>query len=141
MAIEGSTVHDALIRPLESQAAGDKTRMPIYRYVDQLLGRIGLVERIELRREESPRLQLRSEADELWALVEGNCTFVWADKRDDSPTHGNIQSHHADSPTLVLAPFGVAFGARTDSAATLIRLATHDEKEDASGVTLPWPDL
>jgi hypothetical protein len=44
-------------------------------------------------------------------------------------------------PTIVLAPFGVAFGARAlDSPALLLRLATHDDHEHEGDQALPWEE-
>ncbi|MGA9531209.1 MAG: hypothetical protein WBR18_00685 [Anaerolineales bacterium] len=140
MANQNMSVHDALIRPLELERDSGQAHLAIYRFGDHLLHRIGLIELRQIQEDAPYLLRVRSEADELWALVEGDCTFAWVDERDDSPTHGNTQFHTAESPTIVLAPFGVAFGVRTESTAKLIRLATHDELEDASGVTRPWPE-
>lgn len=133
------TIHDVLIRPLELRHQGAGSRIAAYRFADHLLYRVGLVEQVELAPSKKPQLVQRSQADEVWALTDGACTFAWIDNRPDSPTHDRRQFHFADTPTVVLAPFGVAFGVSTEVGATLIRLATHDEAEDGEPVVLPWP--
>lgn len=133
-------IHDVLIRPLEVRLPDAGSRITLVRFADHLLYRVGLVEMIKLQPGHLPQLVERSEADEVWALVAGACTFAWVDRREDSPTRGQRQLHSANAPTLVLAPFGVAFGVATDSEATLVRLATHDEAEDSGTAVLPWPE-
>jgi dTDP-4-dehydrorhamnose 3,5-epimerase-like enzyme len=72
--------------------------------------------------------------------LEGECLFLWQDLRQDSPTHDVIQREKAATPTLVLAPFGVAFGIHALSESRLLRIAAQDESEVDSGEILPWPE-
>jgi len=92
-----------------------------------------MAEAIELNAGQSLGPQLRAVADEAWALVEGQVEFAWEDRRQGSPTQGRTHLLRCAEPTLVLAPFGVAFACRAvDGPARLLRLASHapDEVED-----------
>lgn len=101
--------------------------LPLLRYSDHLLRRFGLAELHRLRERGERPAQLRPVADELWALVKGSVRFTWRDQRASSPTHGAHYELTCDQPTLVLAPFGVAFGFQAlDGPAELVRLATHE---------------
>ena len=130
-------IHDVLIRPLSTNDGV----MELYRYQDHLLPRIGLVEYVELAPHDPGALRLRRQSDELWMLLDGSCTFLWNDRRSESPSNNIVQRFHTSQPTLVLVPFGVAFGVRTDRTARLIRLAEHDHSEDEGGEKYSWPDL
>jgi hypothetical protein len=126
-------IHDLYVRPLTREATPGGWRLPVLRYTDHLLRRFGLAEVVELRPETAWGPQLRQVADEAWALVEGAVEFAWEDQREGSPTRGQLHNLRCQVPTLVLAPFGVAFSCRAlQGPARLIRLATHapDEIDD-----------
>jgi dTDP-4-dehydrorhamnose 3,5-epimerase-like enzyme len=87
-------------------------------------------------------LRLRVVADEAWALVEGKVEFVWWDLRAGSPTKNGTHRLLASEPTLVMTPFGVAFGVRVlETSSLLVRATTHDEGEHAGDRILRWEDL
>ena len=81
---------------------------------------------------------------EQFAVVDG--TTAWSNGlvgelhlRQDSPSKGHWHHLHAETPTLVLAPFGVAFGCRAlKDPAFLIRLSTHTEGEHSGDREIPW---
>jgi dTDP-4-dehydrorhamnose 3,5-epimerase-like enzyme len=98
-----------------------------------------LAELVRVNSGEPGELRARPVADEIWILVEGNVEFVWHDLRPDSPSVGRVDRLSCNQPTLVLAPFGVAFGYRAlEGAATLLRLATHGESQSEFIRVLPW---
>lgn len=123
-------IHDLFVRPLESEARGPSRALPLLRYSDHLLRRFGLAELHRLPANESHQSAARPVADELWALVSGSVRFEWHDQRDDSPTRGAQYQLECDRPTLVLVPFGVAFGlSALDGPVELVRFATHEDDE------------
>jgi len=135
-------IPDLFCRPLERREADGVFRWPALRDTDPLLHRFGLAEVVRVMPAAVPRLRCRVAADEVWALIEGRVEFLWQDLRPGSPSHGRKHRLTADTPLLVLAPFGVAFGLRAiDGPALLLRLATHaDDDPEASGDReLPWP--
>ncbi|MEW6567901.1 MAG: hypothetical protein AB1449_07000 [Chloroflexota bacterium] len=139
---ERCPIPDLYIRPFSPQQAPGLTRWTALRNTDPLLRRFGLAEVLRRTPEARAYLRLRTAADEVWVLLEGQVEFLWHDLRTRSPSFGIRHHLQADRPLLVLAPFGVAFGVRAQNgAALLLRLATHsDEDPDASGdQELPWP--
>lgn len=125
----GYPIHDLYVRQLEPRAQGDLQLLPLLRYSDHLLRRFGLAELHRLRRQGERPPQVRAVADEVWALVSGSVRFIWRDQRESSPTRGAHYELTCDRPTLVLAPFGVAFGFRAlEGPAELVRLATHEDE-------------
>ena len=126
-------IHDLFVKPLSREDTPAGRRLSVLRYSDHLLRRFGLAEELELEAGQALGPQLRLVADEVWALVEGRVEFTWEDRRPGSPSQGSRHSLHCEQPTLVLAPFGVAFGCRAlEGPARLIRLASHapDEIDD-----------
>src|SRR3990172_1966895 len=103
-------IHDLFVKPLIREAPPAGRRLSVLRYSDHLLRRFGLAEEFELEAGQALGPQLRLVADEVWALVEGRAEFTCEDRRQGSPTQGSRHSLHCEQPTLVLAPFGVAFG-------------------------------
>ena len=82
--------------------------------------------------EQGGRLEKKEEetADEVWALIEGEATFEWEDRRSSSPTSGGKASLAAREPITVLVPFGVAFRVTAGKgAAILLRLSTDADDE------------
>ena len=127
-----AAIHDLFIKPLSREEFASGWRLPLLRYSDHLLRRFGLAEAIQLAAGASLGPIVRRRADEAWALLEGQVEFDWEDQREGSPTRGRRHSLRCDRPTLVLAPFGVAFSCRAlDGPAMLVRLATHAEDESA----------
>jgi dTDP-4-dehydrorhamnose 3,5-epimerase-like enzyme len=111
------------------------------RFEDHLLRRFGLAELVQATPNLSTELRARPIADEIWILIEGRAEFAWQDIRPGSPTEGRKDRLPCGEPTLVLAPFGVAFGFRAlEGNASFLRFATHDEAEGEDITVLPWED-
>ncbi len=131
-------IHDLFIRPLSESSEPGLRRLPVLSDHDHLLRRFGSCEAISLEADATTGLRLRSVSDEIWALMEGSVEFVWHDLRPGSPTRERWDRLVASEPTLVLAPFGVAFGMRgLAERSWLLRIATHADAapEDAE---FPW---
>lgn len=123
-----SAIHDVVLTPLGSTPDGSRA---ILAFEDHLLRRFGSVELIRLGAGEAFRV-LREMADEIWALLDGAADFELTDTRPASPTSGEAQSFHVDSPTRILVPFGVRLRVRPDPTASLLRIMSHSEREDPS---------
>jgi hypothetical protein len=139
---EALPIHDLFIRQIPIKQEGATTRWTALQDGDHLLRRFGLAEVVRAESNHQPSLQVRSVADEVWALLEGQVEFFWHDLRQDSPTHGEEHHTTCENPTLVLAPFGVAFGFRAlAGSALLLRLASHAEGAHDGDQRLPWEGL
>lgn len=133
-----TAIHDVYIRELSASPEPGIQRVTILVDHDHLLRRFGLSEAVWLASGETTGLRVRAVADELWALLEGSVEFVWHDLRAGSPTRDLWHRLVCAQPTLVLAPFGVAFGARgLAERSLLLRLATHAEA-DPDDALIPW---
>jgi hypothetical protein len=133
-------IHDLLVRALTSAELPSWTSMPILRFEDHLLRRFGLAEYLYATESNRPMMRLQPAADEVWALIDGAVEFQWHDLRQNSPSRGKRLRLPCNTPTLVLVPFGVAFGFRVPAGqASLIRLATHSD-EDGEPELFPWED-
>ncbi len=133
-----AAIHDVYIRELSAAHEPGIRRVTILADYDHLLRRFGLSEAVWLGSGEGTGLRVRAVADELWALLEGSVEFVWHDLRPGSPTRDCWQRLVCTQPTLVLAPVGVAFGARgLAERSFLLRLATHAEV-DPDDAEFPW---
>jgi len=131
-------IHDLYARPVSSISTELGEVWHLLRFEDHLLRRFGLAELVRALPGASPRLRARPAADEIWILIEGTAEFVWRDTRSGSPTQGREDRLEYTEPTLVLVPFGVAFGFRTRKGpATLLRIATHTEGEEDIAI-FPW---
>ena len=126
-----SVIHDVLLTPLSTAPAG---RQAILAFEDHLLRRFGSAEVVRLGPGEPFRV-LREKADEIWALLDGAAEFLLEDTRPTSPTLGVKQAVRMDSPARLLVPFGVQLEVRPDPKASLLRIMSHSEREDA-----PLPD-
>ena len=132
-------IHDLYARPVSSISTELGEVWPLLRFEDHLLRRFGLAELVRAFPGASPRLRARPAADEIWILIEGTAEFVWRDTRSGSPTQGREDRLEYTEPTLVLVPFGVAFGFRAKKGpATLLRIATHTEDEEEDIAHFPW---
>ncbi|NIS83254.1 MAG: hypothetical protein GTO14_24325 [Anaerolineales bacterium] len=127
---EGYPIHDLFIRPIEVIEEPGVTRWPALADTDHLLRRFGHAEIVRLQEETKTRLRVREVADEIWALVDGSVEFIWHDLRTNSPSYDRQYRYQCDQPTLVLVPFGVAFGHRLiQPPVTLLRITTHANGE------------
>ncbi len=131
-------IHDLFIRPIREIGEGNHRRLVLLADHDHLLRRFGLSEAVWLGAGGDTGLRVRAIADEVWAVVDGSVEFVWHDLRKDSPTFDRWHHLASIEPTLVLAPFGVAFGVRgLAERSLLMRFATHAEA-DAGDAELQW---
>jgi len=136
---ETQPIHDLFIRELTSEETDGLTKFHVLRADDHLLRRFGQVQVFRKSPGRSETLCLREVADEVWALIEGKVEFAWHDLRQGSPSQDHWHHLRAEKPTLVLAPFGVAFGCRAlEDPALLIRLSTHVEGEHSGDREIPW---
>jgi hypothetical protein len=132
-------IHDLFIQKLETIEEDGRSRLPVLSYDDHLLRRFGYVEMVHIDAMSPKEMQVRAMADEIWALIEGRVRFVWKDLRKTSPTQEETFELIAAEPTLVLAPFGVAFGVEAlNDQALLIRLATHVDGTQEEDRKVPW---
>ncbi len=132
-------IHDLYTRELTAEEIDGSIKFHVLNYEDHLLRRFGQVQVIRKSPGRSETLCMREVADEVWALIEGQVEFAWHDLRQDSPSQGHWHHLRAETPTLVLAPFGVAFGCRAlGDPAFLIRLSTHAEGEHSGDREMPW---
>jgi len=134
-------IPDLCIREIESVHEDGRRRWIGLRDTDHLLRRFGSAEVVRVDPQAAAALRLRSIADEVWTLLEGEVIFRWLDQRDGSPSRGQRHDHQARTPTQVLAPFGVGFGVRAlGGPALLLRVCTHadDDPEGGQATTLPW---
>jgi len=102
---------------------------------DPLLRRFGQVDVVSLA-PGHPLTVLRSKADEVWTILEGQATFSLTDRREDSPTFGQQATLTLDSqaPQAVLVPFGTECRVEAESAARLLRLTTHADDTDPQDI-------
>ncbi|MCJ7825038.1 MAG: hypothetical protein MUP44_09080 [Anaerolineales bacterium] len=136
---ETQPIHDLFIRELTAEETDGLTKFNVLRDDDHLLRRFGQVQGIRKSPGRNETLCLREVADEVWALIEGQVEFTWHDLRQDSPSQDQWHHLRTGTPTLVLAPFGVAFGCRAlEDPAFLIRLSTHAEGEHSGDREIPW---
>ena len=132
-------IQDLFVKTLAASQADGLTRWLALSDQDHLLRRFGLAEVVRVPAGADTGLRLREVADEVWALIEGQVEFVWRDVRSASPTHDHRHRLTCSQPTLVLVPFGVAFGVRSlNSAALLLRLATHVDGAHQGDRSMPW---
>ncbi len=123
-------IHDLYVVRLEVTESAGSIQWQVYRNTNHLLRRFGEAQVIRLLPAATAERRLREMADEVWALLEGKVEFEWHDQREGSPTSGSLFRLTCEEPTLVLVPFGVAFGVRAiDASALLARLMTHEEGE------------
>jgi len=136
---ETKPIHDLYIRELALEETEGLTKFHVLSDEDHLLRRFGQVQVIRKSPGRNEILYLREVADEVWALIEGKVEFAWHDLRQDSPTQDHWHHLHTETPTLILAPFGVAFGCRAlEDSALLIRLCTHAEGVHSGDREIPW---
>jgi hypothetical protein len=134
-------IHDLYVRKLESTITKGVTSLPLLSFDDHLLRRFGFAEKISLAANHQGCMKVREVADEIWVCIEGKVQFHWWDCREDSPTKGQKFELMIEEPTLVLVPFGVAFGIRTmDGPAHVIRFSTHQEGIHEGDKEVPWED-
>jgi mannose-6-phosphate isomerase-like protein (cupin superfamily) len=134
-------IHDLFVRPIEPVTEANVVRWIALRESDQLLRRFGEAEIIRLKPGGRTALTLRPVADEVWAVLEGTVEALWHDHRPRSSTRDARYQTTLRRPTLLLAPFGVAFGVRAvGGGALLARFATHSraDPESADDAQLGW---
>jgi hypothetical protein len=135
-------IHDLHIQsiPIERDAA--LTRWQALRDRDHLLRRFGAAEVLRVEPNTRSRLRIREVADEVWIFLEGKVNFFWHDRREGSPTRDSQYHFIPEEPTLVLVPFGVAFGYTTmNELSLLLRLATHADGEHEGDYEVSWESV
>jgi dTDP-4-dehydrorhamnose 3,5-epimerase-like enzyme len=136
---ERTPIEDIFIRRLQ---VTDEANIKVWHVLgekDHLLRRFEQAEVVHVQTGFEPNMHLRQVADEVWALFKGHIEFVWHDLRPDSPSHDQWQRFTCHQPTLVLVPFGVAFGYRAlNGPATLLRLTTHADGQHTGDQEFPW---
>lgn len=92
---------------------------------DHLLRRFGRCEVVFLDQSRPGLEFVREQADEYWAILDGQAVMDLSDKREDSPSQGEslTLTLTADQPVGVLVPFGVS--CRLTGTARFVRLMTH----------------
>jgi hypothetical protein len=132
-------IHDLYIKNILPIEESGVIRWPTLRDSDHILRRFGFAEVVRVLPESPLKLHVREVADEVWTLCEGRVEFHWHDLRQNSPTYENRYRLICARLTLMLVPFGVAFGYRVlDGPATLLRLATHGEGIHKGDSQIPW---
>ncbi len=135
---EAFPIHDLYIRPLIAAETPRGKAWKLLAEDDHLLRRFGHVEVLQYKHSPAKQLVTREVADEIWALIEGEVEFLWHDLRPSSPSNGTRFHRHAAEPTLVLVPFGVAFGLHVLSPqAWLLRISTHKPGTHSGDQQLP----
>lgn len=118
-------IHDLFVRELVYQGGADVRFLPVLSFEDHLLRQFGNAEFISAETGYSSNSTLNDTADEVWALLRGNVTFYWKDERTNSPTFESEHHQMADTPLLLLVPFGVAFRYQIeDGEALMLRFTT-----------------
>lgn len=118
------------------------THLAILRERDHLLRRFGLLELVDLAPGIDAAFNLRAEADEIWAPVDGAVELSLVDQRPQSPSYGVGMQLTLDAadPQAVLIPFGVAHAFAAAAPARLLRLSTHSRVHplDRQGSIAEW---
>lgn len=131
-------IHDLYIRMFSPVTEPNIIRWPALSDHDHLLRRFGQAEVVRVLPGHKSMLRVREVADEVWILIEGEIEFIWHDRRRDSPSYDQVHRLKGIQPTLMLVPYGVAFGYRAlNGPATLLRLATHADGEHALDQEFP----
>ena len=136
-----SAIYGYFVKKISSAESSLGTTLMLLRETDHLLLRFG--EMMLIRKDPGAECMmiLREAADEIWFLVDGDVEFIWHDLRQDSPTFDQVHKLVCDEPTLVLAPFGVAFGCHAlENPASLIRIATYEEGSQPDNRSFAWEE-
>ena len=128
---DSASIHDLWVQPLPTSRSTSVTRWKLPEGLAPWLRRYGEAEVIRMAAGAHLAPRVRSVADEVWALLDGEVDVVMQDGREESPTRGARVHLHLSEPTLVLVPFGVqsevsSLGARS----WIVRMATHTDSED-----------
>lgn len=125
-------IHDLFMRELFYQEGTDTRCLPVLSFEDHLLRQIGSAEFISAETGYSSKSTLSNTADEVWAVLRGKVTFYCKDERTNSPTFESEYVQMADTPTLLLVPFGVAFRYQVEDGETLMLRFTTDSHFDSN---------
>jgi len=136
---ETQSIFDLYICELTPEETDGLSALRVLGSEDHLLRRFGQLDVIRKSPNSMETMSLREVADEVWALLEGEVEFAWHDLRPDSPSQDHWHHLRTGTPTLILAPFGVAFGCRAlEKPALLLRLSTHAEGTHSGDRVIPW---
>lgn len=117
-------IHDLYIEKLSPGQERSWHSLLAYTFNDHLMKSIGLIELIEMSAGDELPAFVRSQADELWILFQGQARFEWRDQRKKSPTRGAAHSIDADSPVRMLVPFGVQFRVSAEAECSFLRVCS-----------------
>lgn len=138
---EKPPINDLFYRRVQTIEAAGLKRLLALSESDHLLRRFGQVQIIRINPDADVQMRLREVADEIWVLIDGRVEFIWQDLRKDSPSFNRMFHLECVEPTLVLVPFGVAFGQRPlGKPATLLRLSTHVDGQHDGDVAFAAQD-
>lgn len=127
------------MHPLDARQSNEGEILKVLNGSFPLLRRFGSLEALRIQPEETTMMRLRLVADEVYALLEGHILCAWLDKRAYSSSCACYVQSTVSEPTLLLAPFGVAFGLQAlEVPALVLRVATHSLKEQEDLCQLPW---
>lgn len=98
---------------------------------DPLLRRFGQCDYVRLNAGDTLEI-LRQQADEVWAVIVGEAEARLEDRREDSPSYQAVQALELEEtlPKAVLVPFGVRCRMTASTDAVLIRLTTHEDRDN-----------
>ena len=101
-----------------------------------LLRRFGQLELLTLNPEQHSEFRKRQIADEIIFIDQGQVNIRTVDLRLDSPSMGVKMSNDINENSLeaMLVPFGVAYSITTTNGAKIIRLSTHNDKDDEAQI-------
>jgi dTDP-4-dehydrorhamnose 3,5-epimerase-like enzyme len=134
-------IHDLWIRPIRLDTIQAASVWHVLAFEDNVLGRFGSLQVIRLPAGVETPFRVHNRSDEVWGLIEGRAKCAWLDLRPNSPTRDQLYRAEFTQPTAMLAPFGVAFGARAvDGTALLLRVMTESEAQPDEARTLEWPE-
>ncbi len=137
-----SAIYGCFTKKISSADSSLGTTHMLLRESDHLLLRFGELMLIQKDPSAERMMNLREAADEIWFLIDGGVEFIWHDLRQDSPTFDQVHKLICDEPTLVLAPFGVAFGCHAlENPASLIRIATYEEGSQPGDRSFAWEEM
>ncbi len=134
-----SAIYGYFIKKITSSESSLGITQMLLQETDHLLLRFGEMMLVRKDPGQECMMNLREAADEIWILIEGEVEFIWHDLRQASPTFDRVYKLTCDGPTLVMAPFGVAFGCQAlENPVNLIRIATYEEGSHPGDRCFAW---
>jgi dTDP-4-dehydrorhamnose 3,5-epimerase-like enzyme len=121
-------INDVIIHQVDRTELKSGHYLTILRETDPLLRRFGQCDLLILEKGEKLVFS-REQADEFWAVVDGQVSFTMEDTRSESPSFQQEQYEEltGETPRLIMVPFGVRCKVHAELPSTLVRLATHQD--------------